>query len=124
MIKPTLRTLTFIGLFIVLLNHVAIAKEKPILSNKKDIEIEKIKIWSAIPTPFLKSGQIDEEGIRKNVRYFIDLKLDGVFCNGLMGETWSLTVQERKRILEVLIDESKGKLGISVVISANTTRNT
>jgi 4-hydroxy-tetrahydrodipicolinate synthase len=116
--KTKLWTLAFIGLFTLLLNQVAAAGDKSVLPSKNGQG--KIQIWSAIPTPFMQSGQIDEAGIRKNVRHYIDLKLDGVFCNGLMGEGWSLTIQERKRILEVLVDEAKGKLGVSIVISANS----
>jgi 4-hydroxy-tetrahydrodipicolinate synthase len=72
----------------------------------------------------LPSLALDEAGLRHNVRRYIELGLAGVFCNGLMGEVWSLSIAERQRILEVLIDEAQGRLGVSVVISGRTVEET
>lgn len=47
-----------------------------------------------------------------------------MFCNGLIGEVWSLTLQERKRIVELIADEAGGRLGISVVISGPSIEET
>jgi len=82
------------------------------------------EIWAAIHTPFDNSGAIDEAGVRRNVRHYIAAGLAGVFCNGLIGEVWSLTLQERKRVIEVIADEAGGRLGISVVISGPSVEET
>ncbi|MEY9981811.1 MULTISPECIES: dihydrodipicolinate synthase family protein [Bradyrhizobium] len=82
------------------------------------------EIWAAIHTPFDASGAIDEAGVRRNVRHYIATGLAGVFCNGLIGEVWSLTLQERKRVIEVIADEAGGRLGISVVISGPSVEET
>jgi 4-hydroxy-tetrahydrodipicolinate synthase len=82
------------------------------------------EIWAAIHTPFDMSGAIDENGVRRNVRQYIGTGLAGVFCNGLMGEVWSLTLQERKRVVEVTAEEAGGRLGISVVISGPSVEET
>ena len=74
-------------------------------------------VWAAIPTPFLPSLELDEAGLRHNARRYIEIGLRGVFCNGLMGEVWALTMEERKRVVEVLCDEGGGKLGVSVVVT-------
>lgn len=67
-------------------------------------------VWAALTTPFTPSGELDEEGLRRNVRRCIDdLKIDGFFCNGLMGEFWSLSPQERKRAQHIVCEESRGK---------------
>jgi 4-hydroxy-tetrahydrodipicolinate synthase len=79
-----------------------------------------IPIWAAIPTPFLKSLELDEAGIRHNVRHYISLGLDGVFCNGLIGEVWSLSFSERQRIVEIMADEAKHRLALSVVITSGS----
>jgi len=81
-------------------------------------------LWAAIPTPFSPSLALDEDGIRHNTQRYIDLGLRGIFCNGLMGEVWALSHPERRRVVEVLIDESKGRLGISVVVSASSLEET
>jgi 4-hydroxy-tetrahydrodipicolinate synthase len=75
-------------------------------------------IWAAIPTPFDPDGAIDEAGVRRNVRHFADgLGLDGVFCNGLMGEIWALELHERRRLAEIIRDEAGDRLKVSVVTS-------
>lgn len=81
-------------------------------------------IWAAIHTPFLRSKELDEIGLRHNVRRYLDVGLDGVFCNGLMGEVWALTPYERKRVVEILLDEGGGDLGVSVVITGSSIEET
>jgi 4-hydroxy-tetrahydrodipicolinate synthase len=65
-------------------------------------------VWAAIPTPFTPDLQVDEAGLRHNMRHLTDnLKIEGVFCTGVMGEFWSLTKEERKRIVEIVVEEAK-----------------
>ncbi|MFM0619740.1 dihydrodipicolinate synthase family protein [Paraburkholderia nemoris] len=67
-------------------------------------------VWAAITTPFTLDLNIDEAGLRQNMRHLTDkLHVDGVFCTGAMGEFWSLTSQERKRIVEIVVEEARGK---------------
>ncbi|MDO9426459.1 MAG: dihydrodipicolinate synthase family protein [Methylobacterium sp.] len=79
-----------------------------------------IPIWAAIHTPFTRTGAVDAEGIRSNVRRYLELGLTGVFCNGLMGEVWALTVAERRQVLETIVDEASGRLKVSVVVTATS----
>ena len=66
-------------------------------------------VWTALTTPFTPSGELDEEGLRQIVRTCIDdLHIDGFFCNGLMGEYWSLSPEERKRVQHIVCEESRG----------------
>jgi 4-hydroxy-tetrahydrodipicolinate synthase len=67
-------------------------------------------LWAAITTPFTPDGELDEEGLRRNMQYFTDvLHVDGVFCTGNMGEFWALTTAERQRSVEIVVDEARGK---------------
>lgn len=67
-------------------------------------------LWAAITTPFLPNLAVNEAGLRHNMRYLTDtLRVDGVFCTGVMGEFWSLTKEERKRIVEITVEEARGK---------------
>ncbi|MFQ5894522.1 MAG: dihydrodipicolinate synthase family protein [Nitrospinota bacterium] len=66
-------------------------------------------VWAALTTPFTPSGELDEAGLRSNVRTCIEeLKIDGFFCGGLMGEYWSLTLAERRRVQQIVCEESRG----------------
>lgn len=75
------------------------------LSAAKETAFEKVRgLWIAIPTPFTLAGEIDEGGLRKSVDYYIDgLAVDGIFCGGVMGEFWSMTVEERARVHELVV---------------------
>jgi 4-hydroxy-tetrahydrodipicolinate synthase len=67
-------------------------------------------VWVAIPTPFTADGEVDEAGLRHNMRHLTDgLHVEGVFCTGVMGEFWSLTNDERKRCVEIVVEEARGK---------------
>ncbi len=65
-------------------------------------------IWTAITTPFTADLQVDEAGLRHNMRHVTrNLKVEGVFCTGAMGEFWALTKEERKRIVEIVVEEAR-----------------
>lgn len=67
-------------------------------------------VWAAIATPFTPDGELDEAGLRRNMRQFTDgLRIDGIFCAGTMGEFWALTKEERKRVVEIVVEEARGK---------------
>ncbi len=83
-------------------------------SQAKDASRARFRgIWAAITTPFTPTLEIDEAGLRQNMRYLTGtLHVDGVFCTGVMGEYWSLTKEERKRIVEIVVEEARGKCGV------------
>ncbi len=67
-------------------------------------------VWAAIPTPFTPDDRLDEDGLRLNMRHYTDvLRVDGIFCTGTMGEFWALTKEERKRAVEIVVEEAHGK---------------
>ena len=66
--------------------------------------------WSTLMTPFTPEDDIDENGIRNDVRRLIDLGSQGAGCTWGMGEFWSLTTEERKQVYEIVADESEEKL--------------
>ena len=67
-------------------------------------------IWAAIPFPFTKTGELDEKGLRRDIRRYVDeFKIDGFFCGGLVGEFWALTLEERRRGQAIVVEEVAGK---------------
>ena len=82
-------------------------------------------IWAAIPTPFDRRGNVDIDGVERNTRHFADtLALDGIFCNGLMGEGWSLTANERQRITETILATAGNRMRVGVVTSHHSLTET
>lgn len=81
-------------------------------------------IWASVPTPFREDGGLDLPGVEHNVRRFHgDIGLDGIFCNGLVAEQWSLTTDERKLILEASV-ASAGGMKVGVVVNAQSLAET
>ena len=80
-------------------------------AEAKDAAREKFRgVFAALTTPFTPDGAVDEAGLRHNMRHLIGaLRINGVFITGVMGEFWSLTKEERKRIVEIVVEEAKGK---------------
>lgn len=69
-------------------------------------------IWAANLTPFSPDLALDEVGFRRNLRHWIDdLKLDGLFICGKQAEFFSMSVEERKRTIEIAVDEADGASG-------------
>ncbi len=68
-------------------------------------------VWCASVTPYTSDYKIDYEGWRHDLHHIIDnLGMDGIFVNGLMGEGFHHTIDERKEIFKIAVEESKGKM--------------
>jgi 4-hydroxy-tetrahydrodipicolinate synthase len=80
-------------------------------SEAKEASFEQFRgVWAAIATPFTPDDKLDEAGLRRNMRHLTDaLHIDGIFCAGTMGEFWALTKEERKRVVEIVVEEAQGK---------------
>ena len=78
-------------------------------SEAKDFARENMNgLWAAALTPFTPSLQIDEEGMRNNIRHWIDdLQIDGLFIAGKQGEFFSMNLEERKRTMEIAVEEAQ-----------------
>lgn len=78
-------------------------------------------IISALITPFDEAGRVNLPVTRELVRYQIDAGLAGFFVNGGTGEGLLLDPDERKLILETVIDESQGRAAVIAHIGAVAT---
>jgi 4-hydroxy-tetrahydrodipicolinate synthase len=67
-------------------------------------------LWAATTTPFAADGTLDEAALRRDLdRLTGDLRIDGVFCGGVMSEFWALSGAERRRLVEVVVDACRGR---------------
>jgi 4-hydroxy-tetrahydrodipicolinate synthase len=69
-------------------------------------------VGTALVTPFTKNGSLDEAGVRRLGRRQIDAGIHFLCPCGTTGENPTLTPAERLRIVEILVDEAKGKVPI------------
>ena len=72
-------------------------------------------VWGAIPYPITADDELDEAGLRNNIRYCLDNALfDGIYCGHFMSEFWAFTTGERKRAAAIVIEESRGRVPVMI----------
>src|SRR3954464_1141079 len=64
---------------------------------------------TALVTPFARDFTVDEEVLRRLVRRQIDAGINFLVPCGTTGESPTLTRAEHLRVVEIAIDEAKGK---------------
>ena len=69
-------------------------------------------IGTALVTPFTRNGDLDEKSVRRLGRRQIDAGVHFLVPNGTTGENPTLTLDERIRIVEILVDEAAGQVPI------------
>ena len=78
--------------------------------------------WSTLVTPFTEDDEVDEAGLRSNIRHIRSLGTRGAGCTWGMGEFWSLTRAERTRIYDIVADEAGGEWPIAAHVSHTSLR--
>jgi 4-hydroxy-tetrahydrodipicolinate synthase len=79
-------------------------------------------VGTALVTPFTRSGDLDEQAIRRLGRRQIDAGIDFLVPCGTTGESPTLTEGERARIVEILVDESAGAVPVLAGAGGYNTR--
>lgn len=62
--------------------------------------------------PYLPDGSLNEHELRKIVNWLIDRGVSGLYPNGSMGEFIRLSFEERKRIIEIIAEETNSRVPI------------
>ena len=73
--------------------------------------------WTTLITPFTPDDEVDEEGLRSNMRHVRALGTHGGGCTWGMGEFWSLTREERMRVYDIVSDEAGGEWPIGAHVT-------
>ena len=76
-----------------------------------------------MPTPLAKDENVDKAGIRTLVDYLIDGGIDGLFPLGTSGEFALLTREERKTVVETVVDRANGRVPVFAGVSDPSTEN-
>lgn len=82
------------------------------------------KLEGAFPvliTPMKENGEINLDGLRQNIEYFISENVAGIVVNGSTGEFVSLTKEERIQITETAVEQVGGRIPLVVGTAAETT---
>jgi len=79
-------------------------------------------VYSVLPTPFQPNGDLDEPSLRRVVDLFIAAGVNGVTALGVTGEVARLDDTERRRVLELVVDQVNGRIGVVAGTTADGTR--
>lgn len=81
-------------------------------------------LYTALVTPFTSEGTLDQEGLRENLRYQVQHRVQGIVLLGTTGESPTLSPYEKQMILEIALEEVKGKAQLIVGTGTYSTAQT
>lgn len=82
-------------------------------------------LWAAITTPFATSGEVDEPALLRDLERLVGpLEIDGIFCTGVMSEFWALSLAERRRMVELVVDACRGRCPVIAHTGLHSSRDT
>ena len=80
--------------------------------------------WPAIVTPFNDKDEVNYDVLRQLVNFQAENNSTGLLLMGSTGEAILLSADERKKIIDTVLDEAKGKIPVMVGVAAMTTKQT
>ena len=81
-------------------------------------------ILVAMVTPMTDDEKINEQEMRNQVRRMIMAGIHGIFCLGTNGEFYALDYQEKIEVMEIVVDECKGRVPVCAGTGCITTSET
>jgi len=77
-------------------------------------------VLPAVVTPF-KNGEVDEEGLRQLIEFQIENGVHGIVPCGTTGESATLSHEEHERVVEITVDQAKGRVPVVAGTGSNNT---
>ncbi len=74
--------------------------------------------YPALITPFTANG-IDEDSLRRLVNWLIEQGSHGIVAVGTTGESATLSFEEHKRVVEIVVAETQGRIPIMAGAGSN-----
>jgi 4-hydroxy-tetrahydrodipicolinate synthase len=82
---------------------------------------ELMGIIPPMTTPFTKTGEVYEDGLRRLVEFQVEKGSHGLFICGTYGSGPLMTLEERKRVHEIVVDQARGRIAVVTHVGAATT---
>lgn len=76
----------------------------------------------AMVTPFDSNDGVDEAGMRENINYLIDRGVEGVLAAGTTGESATITHDEQRKMMDILVDEVAGRVKAIAGAGSNSSK--
>jgi 4-hydroxy-tetrahydrodipicolinate synthase len=69
-------------------------------------------VGTALITPFTRTGALDEPGVKRLARRQIDAGVHFLVPCGTTGESPTLSMAERRRVVELVVEEANGQVAV------------
>ncbi len=77
-------------------------------------------IWSATPTPFTETLQVDKPAVKRLVEHHVKLGVSGLFLLGTCGEGAFMTDRQRTDLVAAVVKHNAGRMRIAVQVTDNS----
>lgn len=81
-------------------------------------------LYTALITPFKNDESLDEKGLRELLKFQIKNRVDGVVLLGTTGEAPTLSENEKERVIQIGVEELKGRTQILIGTGSYSTKQT
>jgi 4-hydroxy-tetrahydrodipicolinate synthase len=78
-------------------------------------------IFHILATPFREEGALDIAGLPRLIESVLSTGVNGLTILGIAGEAHRLTDEERRRVVETVVKETRGRVPVAVGVSASGT---
>jgi len=82
--------------------------------------IRSTQVWSATPTPFTETMDVDAESVKRMVDHHLRLGVNGLFLGGTSGEGPWMTDRQRRVLVRSVARRVKGRMVIAVQVTDNS----
>ena len=76
-----------------------------------------------LTTPFTERGEVYEAGLRRLVEFQVEKGSHGLFICGTYGSGPLMSLAERKRVHEIVVDQSRGRIAIVAHVGTASTED-
>lgn len=90
------------------------------MSHFKIIDIK--GVIPAMVTPFDEKEELDKKRVQNLVEHLIEKKVNGLYIGGSTGEGFMMTHEERKLLVEYVIEQVKGRIPVIVHVGSISTK--
>jgi 4-hydroxy-tetrahydrodipicolinate synthase len=78
-------------------------------------------VFHILATPFREDGTLDVAGLPRLIESALATGVSGLTILGIAGEAHRLTDEERRRVVETVVKETRGRVPVAVGVSASGT---
>jgi len=81
-------------------------------------------VMPAMITSFNKDESINKEGLRKIINHLISEKVSGLYVTGSTGETFLMSPEEKKKVIDIIVEEVNGRVPVIAHVGSIGTKIT